>query len=301
VIAPAALALLVAAADLLPEEEARAEPSRSAVRLGEPFDVTAAARHALDEVVELEPPVNLGPFGLRASGCRTTPGERAALTTCTLELQLFALGEQEAPPIALRIRGPAGVRRAVAPGPRITGLATTDPATPAEALAIRPALAPPVRVPAWGRVAGGAGALLLLLAAPVALRAWRRRAHAPLDAPPLPPHDRLARQAAEIAAQELPRQGRGREHVARLAAAVRAYLAAVEPRAPLDLTSGELVSALRTHPVAGTEAGALERFLRAADLVKFAREEPPEEECRAALRFAQRLAETGRPRPAAPP
>jgi hypothetical protein len=293
-----ALALLLGAADGPPDAaaaEARAEPAQRAVRLGEPFDYAVALRHAPDEVVELLPPADLGPFGLRGSSCRTTAGERSAVTVCTLSLQLFALGEHRGPALTLRLRGPAGERQVVAGGAPVESLTTLDRDQPASAQPLRDPPAPPVMVPSWRLLALAGGALSAALLGLLAWRLWRGRQ--PLDAATLalPPWERLARRVGEVAALELPQKGRGREHLDRLAEAVRAYLAAVAPQAHLDLTTAELLAALPARPAPGVDRGALAAFLEEADLVKFARAEPAPEACARHLAFARAMAEAGRP------
>lgn len=288
-----------AAPDPTPAAEARGEPAQRAVRLGEPFDYAVALRHAADETVELVPPADLGPFGLRSSGCRTTAGERSAVTVCTLSLQLFALGEQAVPPLTLRLRGRSGERLVVAAGAPVQSLGTLDRDQPASAQPLREPAAPPVMVRSARLLALAGGALAAVLLGLLAWRRLQRRRRAGPSPLTLPPWERLARRVGEVAALELPQRGRGREHLDRLAEAVRGYLAAVAPPAHLDLTSGELLGALRAHPAPGVDVGALAAFLEEADLVKFARAQPSEVACARALDFARALAEAGRP-PAAP-
>jgi len=277
-----------------PAPGARAESSRAEVPLGEPFELQVALRHEPGEEAELVPPGDLGPFGLRQASCRTTPGERSALTVCTLALQLFALGEQEVPPVALRVRGPSGERLAAAPPVRVRGLGATDPSQPASGLPLREAQAPPVLVRSLAPLAWGGGLLAALLLGLLARRLLRRRP-APQTALALPPHERLSRRVGEIAALELPRRGRGREHVERLSEAVRAFLAAAVPGAAQALTTGELLEALAAERPPYLDLPPLARFLEEADLVKFARAVPPAEGCERALAFARGLAEAALP------
>jgi len=292
------LALAAAAGEAPAAPEARAETSATEVRLGEPFELSIALRHEVAETVELVPPAAgaLGPFGLRHASCRTTPGERGALTVCTLALQLFELGDREVPSAALRVRGPSGERLATAPPVRVKGLSTTDRSQQASAMALRPSQAPPVLVRSLRLLAWAGGVLAAFFLALLVRRLLRRRRE-PTAALVLPPHERLSRRVGEIAALDLPRRGRGREHVDRLAEAVRAFLAAAAPRAPLDLTSAELLAALAAGSPPWLDLAALSRVLAEADLVKFARQVPGEDTCARALSFARELAERARPAP----
>ncbi|HEY7725765.1 MAG TPA: hypothetical protein VH880_10540 [Anaeromyxobacteraceae bacterium] len=292
---PALLALAIAAAG----PDLRAELSRASVRLGEPFELALALRHEPGEAASLAPLPPLEPFALREAGCRTVAGDRSALTTCELALQLLDLGDHVLPPVAVVVRGPAGERRAEARGLRVRALGVTDPAVPAASLPLREPAAPPVEVPRLAPLAWAGGLLAALALAILAVRLWRRRRSRVPAPPPLPPDQRFARRLAEILALELPARGRGREHVERLAEAVRDLLAALAPGAALDLTSAELLAALGARPLSGVDLGALRAFLELADLVKFARHEPPAEACAAASRYAAALGEAARP-PATP-
>jgi len=296
VIAPLLLAVALGAGAA--PEAGRAEPSRSAVRLGEPFDYAVALRHPAGEQVELAPLPDLLPFAASAQACRTGVEGAAALTVCTLRLQLLDLGEHALPELALRVKGPEGERQVPVPGAKVTGLGALDPRVPAAGVALHAPPAPPVRVPTWRPLWLGAAALAALLAALLLWRWWRRRPRA-APAPTLSPQERFERQLADLAAAALPGRGRGREHVARAAGAVREYLAALVPQAALDLTSQELLQALAARPARGVAAEPLRAFLAAADLVKFARHEPSGEECQAALAFGRELLARTRPPPAA--
>jgi hypothetical protein len=147
------------------------------------------------------------------------------------------------------------------------------------------------------RLLAWAGALLAALLLALLARHLLRRRREPTAALVLPPHERLSRRVGEIAALDLPRRGRGREHVDRLAEAVRAFLAAAAERAALDLTTAELLAALAAGPPPWLDLAALSRVLADADLVKFARQVPDEDTCARALAFARGLAERARPAP----
>lgn len=289
--------LLLAALASAGAEAGRAEPSRSAARLGEPFDYAVALRHGAGEQVELAPLPDLAPFSSLGQACRTEAQGTAALTVCTLRLQLLDLGEHAVPELALQVTGPEGERRVPVPGARVTGLGALDPQKPASAVALHAPAAPPVRVPTWWPILLGAGLLLAPPAAWLLWRWWRRRRPAPA-APALSPQERFRRQLEDLAAAGLPARGRRRDHVARAAGAVREYLAAIAPQAALDLTSEELLVALHARPVPGVPPAPLRAFLEGADLVKFARHDPSDAECQAALDYGRSLLDRTLPAPA---
>lgn len=120
--------------------------------------------------------------------------------------------------------------------------------------------------------------LLLALLALAALIWWirrrRRRAAAPLPAAPaLPPRE--AALAALDRAREagLADRGEMKEFYTRISAALREYLAALEPAWGEDRTTTELLAAVRAAAGPAVAAG-LGPILRSADQVKFARREP---------------------------
>lgn len=120
-------------------------------------------------------------------------------------------------------------------------------------------------------------ALLLLLA--LAALAWwiirRKRLRGAILAPAAAVPPREAALAALDRAREagLAERGEMKEFYTRIAAAVRAYLAAVEPGWGEDRTTTELLSVVRTQAGSGT-ATDLAAILRSADQVKFARRDP---------------------------
>lgn len=126
----------------------------------------------------------------------------------------------------------------------------------------------------------------LLLAAAVALSLlalwlWQRRRRVVI-APELP-RPTISPRTTALQALDRAREsgaleaGDHKRFYSDVSAALRAYLAAVEPEAGTDLTTTELGAALRRL---GQEqrTAELQRVLRAADLVKFARREPADTE-----------------------
>lgn len=118
--------------------------------------------------------------------------------------------------------------------------------------------------------------LLVLVAAVALLIAWWRRRPSREVTPArtaIPPRE--AALAALRAAREagLVERGELKEFYTRIAAAVRAYLAAVDPVWSEDLTTTELVGRVRSTAGAGAASG-LAAVLRPADHVKFARRHP---------------------------
>ncbi|BDG10276.1 hypothetical protein [Anaeromyxobacter paludicola] len=285
----AALLLLLAAADA--EPAARAEADKTEVRLGETFRYELSLRHQPSEGYVLAPLPDLAPFAARSATCRTEPdGPDAAVSRCTLTLAVYALGEHRIPDLALQGGGALGERKVKVPGLAVKTVLVTDPETPPRDLPLEDVSGPvEVRVRSWRLVGWAAGvalaAALAFLGGRAALRAWRRRraASAPA-APPEPPDAAFARALEALAAAPL-----DAGLFDRLSTAVRRYLGALSGLPALDLTSAELLEALRARPVPGLDLAALARFAADADLVKFARAAPGAAERDRALAFGRAL------------
>jgi hypothetical protein len=314
-IPPAAAASAATTPPALPQaepKEVRSRLSKAQPRLGEPFDWEIELRHGTAESYALPGQVALPPFQATPMGCRRAPaadrrerpGDSAgqdSITTCTVRLTLFELGAHDLPPLRLEAATPAGRRVLDVPGPRVEAAGVIDPRAPAESLKLRdPAAAVPLLLPTWRPVWLGLGALALVLLAWLGWRAWRRRAaRAAAPAPPVPPAERFARRLDALEAERLPEQGKVREYFFRLSEAVRQYVGALTGVNAPDLTTAELVEALRGSGEAWLDVEALRGFSEDADLIKFARFPAGGYECDAGMRYAREL--LARTRPAASP
>jgi hypothetical protein len=279
------------------EPELRAELSRESVRLGEPFELALALRHEPGEGAALAPLPLLGPFALRDARCRTVAGERSALTTCELELQLLDLGEHELPPIGLAVRGPGGERRAEARGIRVRAIGVTDPAVPAASLPLREPAAPPVEVLRLAPIAWAAGLLAALALGLLALRLWRRRRSRALAAPPYLPTSATPGASPRSWPWRCPPAGAA----ASTSSGSRKRSATSSP--PWRPGRHSISPAPSSWPRWGrsrSRASTSRRCAppRLADLVKFARHEPAPEACAQASEFAAALGDATRPAPA---
>ncbi|HZZ83877.1 MAG TPA: hypothetical protein VFE30_05015 [Anaeromyxobacteraceae bacterium] len=294
-IAAAALALLVTAGGDEPAAVVRSD--RTEVKLGEAFRYEVSLRHQPGEGYALGPLPDLAPFVARGATCRTDPdGPDAALSRCTLTLAVYALGEHRMPDLALHGGGALGTRDVKAPGLVIRTALVTDPETPPAELGLKDLAGPvDVRVRSlrllWWGAAILAAAALAFFGGRAALAAWRRRRRAP-EAPAIPSEPADLRFARELEA--LSRAPLAPALFDRLSVEVRRYLGALSGFAALDLTTEELLQSLRARAVPGLDLAALERFARAADLVKFARAAPTPEERAAALAFGRALLEATR-------
>jgi hypothetical protein len=280
---------------------ARADKAR--VKLGEPFGYQIEIRHAPDEWYVLRGEPALAPFRAQGVRCRRDARRGEVLTTCTMQLALFALGDVDVPDLVFEVDRPAGKARLVVPGPRVTGLGMLDPAAPPEAIPLRAAPPAPLLVRSfrllWWTLGALALAALLAAAAVTASRWWGRRGA--VATPALSPAERFERRLQALGTERLVEQGRGEEHVTRLSEAVRDYLASVTGQPALDLTTAELLAALATAPDQRLDLAGLELFLGGADRVKFARQPAGPAQCAAGLEYAWDLLQRTRPPAGGPP
>lgn len=280
---------------------ARADKAR--VKLGEPFEYRIEIRHAPEEWYLLRGEPAVQPFHAEGVRCRRDAQGGEVLTTCTMRLALFALGDVDVPDLVFEVDRPAGKARLVVPGPRITGLGALDPAASPASIPLRVAPPAPLLVRSlrllWWTLGALAAAALLTGAALAAFRWWERRGA--LALPSLSPAERLERRLQALGVERLADLGRGEEHVTRLSEAVREYLASVTGLPALDLTTSELLGALAGAPDPRLDLSGLELFLRGADRVKFARQPAGSEQCAAGLEFAWALLQRTRPPAGGPP
>ncbi|MCA9694758.1 MAG: hypothetical protein KC636_34580, partial [Myxococcales bacterium] len=125
-----------------------------------------------------------------------------------------------------------------------------------------------------------AGFLLALL--------WRRFASRPrevLGPPPVPPHERALTALSELEGAGLLETGLVQDYYLELTEIAKGYLEGRFGVEALDRTTDEIRRALteRGERIEPLTPAAVLRFLENADLVKFARAAPPEDEARAAL------------------
>jgi hypothetical protein len=145
------------------------------------------------------------------------------------------------------------------------------------------------------------GGLLALFAAALAAllwRWWRRRPRRlPPPPPPRPPWEVALEELFDIRNAGLVPAGRLAEHFDRVSDVVRKYLGARFDFDGLESTTREALHRLRNVKPGPAVLPDIERFLREADLVKFARQTPTEVQCSEALTQAEAIVTATRPVP----
>jgi hypothetical protein len=146
----------------------------------------------------------------------------------------------------------------------------------------------------------GIGAIALLAGALLAwlIGRWLKRPKpVPPPPPPRPPWEVALEGLHDLRHGGLTREGRFAEHFARSSDIVRRYLGDRYGFDGLESTTREMLGELRATTPRIPVLDEIERFLRQADLVKFARLTPSEPECATALSEAQLIVERTIPPP----
>ncbi|MCP3905884.1 MAG: hypothetical protein GY715_19850 [Planctomycetes bacterium] len=230
-------------------------------------------------------------------------------------LDTFAAGEAELPPVVLaftdaRPETVAGGADAIegtleSEAIMVTVRSVLDADAPPEAFRdIRGELPADVFAPyreqqarrRW-MTAGVVGAAVLLLGALGAWLVWRHARPVP-PAPPIPADVWARGELDRLAADDLPSGQRFDEFYVRLSGIVREY---IERRfsimAPERTTDEFLAEARRSAALSDDHKTLLKSFLRAADMVKFARHLPTVPECETALASARGFVDQTRATP----
>ncbi len=149
----------------------------------------------------------------------------------------------------------------------------------------------------------GVGAIALLVGALLAflIGRWLKRPRpVPPPPPPRPPWEVALEALHDLRHAGLTREGRFAEHFDRVSDIVRRYLGDRYGFDGLECTTREMLGELRGTTPRIPVLDECERFLRQADLVKFARLTPTEPECTAAVADAELIIERTVPAPAPP-
>lgn len=260
---------------LPPGVTAKVEPER--VRLGEPFHYVVSVTRPTNERFDLAPPADLGAFSLRGLERRRQDGLRDATTRFDLTLALYDLGAQPLPPLSLQAVLPTGQTRLVVAGPTVTAIRVSKPGD--KLLDI----AGPVQLfeRALGPIAVTLGLCLVAAVAALAVRRWRRRPRS------LATRSRLALDA--LVRARLVEGGQTQEFFFALDDIARRHLGERFGLDALECTTRELIVQLRNQDALAPLLDELIHFLRAADLVKFARAAADRDTAASALAFAYRL------------
>ncbi len=271
-----------------PDVIARLEPER--VHLAETFELVIEVRRPDGTRIQLPDPLDPGALELVGEVKRSQrQAEGHVVETLRVPLAAFALDDVETPALTLRLADgellevpplPVQVLRSLDAEAAGQGLA--EAATP---LALERFDSRPVAVLA------ALGIFALLLAG----FSWmnRRRGRPAIVAPPAPP----PRPADEVALEKLDALARSpwirarelERFVDAAVAVLREYLGTRYRLAALDMTSGELLTALEGVLDARLEVAEIGAILDSADLVKFARASTTAQACAGLIESIRKL------------
>lgn len=237
-------------------------------------------------------PKVLGPFEVRsATRMPPIPVDGKRRTQLQFVLMTFDAGSVEVPPLEVSYHDTNDANAApmtLATNPISIAVTTVvgDDAEPTSYRDIKEAADMPTEF-AWTWWIVGAGVLVVCIIVVLLIVLMARRGKEERIAPPLPPHEWALRELESLERDGLIHQRAFEPFYVRLSAIVRGYL---ERRfgmmAPERTTDEFLREAGRSKSLTSEQRESLGSFLRAADMVKFARYEPAETDCEAALRSA---------------
>jgi hypothetical protein len=266
----------------------RASVEAAAPRVGERLFLTLEIDEPAGwKVAPLPEKLDLGPFRVRGVERIPRPDGQAF----RLAIVPLQAGDSEIPEIALAAHGPDGRELEVATEPVRITVASNLPepsgeeqAAPPEPADLKPALSAPRN---WVPVI--VAVVLLVLAAALAFRLWRKLRRRESREVTEPARREPLRPAWEIAMEELDRiasenyVGRGelkRQYI-EVTDALRTYLEHRYGVPALESTTSDLNELLRRAPLPGETSARILSLLREADLVKFAKASPEPSDARA--------------------
>ncbi len=262
------------------------------VKLGEPTTLEVLVAHEPGQRYELKTPGDLGDFDYLGQERSRVDGADRSTTTLKIKLSAFQLGQLDTPNLELEVTSPDGV--VTLPVPRaklevVSSLPADAQTKGANLYDVKPPEEVPVRT--WR--------LLYILAGLLALAALgylinkylqRPRPVAVVNLPPPEPlHVRATKALDALAAENLPGKGEFKPYYFRLSEIVRGYLGELYGFEALESTTPELLTALRARTTPGLPMNDLVAFAESSDFVRYAKQEPSLEQCKADLELAYRI------------
>ena len=277
------------------EPQAVLEADVTEVTVGDRISARITIEHSADETVEWATEVDLSPFEILefAPTAARIAGDRA-VSEALLTLTVFELGEVEIPSLSFSVTDPTGAARSVTTDPFVIGVGSVgldeggdirDVKGPRDIALALTSLLP------W--------VLALLLAGLLVAWALRRRGaptpRARPSAPVRPPHEIACAALDRLESVPLLESAQVKAFHIDVSQVLRAYIEARFGIDALEMTTGELVAALRQDGFGGPLLDDTRRFLDACDLVKFAKRRPGADESRALIPLARRFVDETRP------
>jgi hypothetical protein len=276
---------------VLPPLRVQSRATPTTVKLGEPFVFEIVVTHEKTQRYELPTPGELGAFDYVTQTRERIDGADSSTTTFQVTLQGFELGKQRVPTLELELSDPAGMVKMPVSGPEVEVVSSLPPDAEkgADLYDVRKPEELPVRT--WRLVWALLIGLVVALLAYGAFRYLQRPKPVVVtpERPKEPLHVRANQALDQLAAQNLPGQGRSREFYFRLSEVVRSYLGERYEFEALESTTPELLEALRTRHTPGLPMAELTAFANESDFVRYARAAPGPDACKAALELGYRI------------
>ncbi len=279
--------------------------STTAAAVGDPITVVVTVRHAADAELRWPDPVDAAPFELlEPPAARSTEVEGGRESRLELRVAAFDLGQLSFPSLDLEVVDAGGGVTPVATGAVAVAVESVGRDEGGDIRDIKGPLAIPfaaVTLLPWLAAAAA------LAAAAVWLHRRRRRrtrpeARAPA-VPPRPAHEVALEALDALEAARLLERGEIKTYHVRLSDILRVYVEGRFGVDAMEMTTGEVVAALRGTEAGGGVAADVRRLLDRCDLVKFAKLRPALPACRELAPLARSVVAAARvePVPAAPP
>jgi hypothetical protein len=284
------------------------EVTPDSLTIGDPFTAHVRVRTDMQSQVSFAAEPELGSTAQLLDFAEQPPrpveGSDTQVWQANYRVALYDVGEHMLPPFRVQVkRGPTAAE--VTSDSVFVFVATVldDSAAAADLVDIKQQRDLRVPLPLWVWII----LAVLLLAALLGWLWWRRRnrgLHEVIVEPPKPAHEVALQALRQLETRRLPLDGHVKQHYIELSEILRAYLenAPVFGIPALEETTDEIVRSLKDRGTASERVQHVQALCEEADLVKFAKHQPPVDECMRSLErvadFVRQTARQPQPGPA---
>lgn len=304
------LAGLALAQEPSPAAKATLEIEPAAATVGDLLRVTLAVELALTD--RLDPPQlasQYGAFSVIEGGWQEPQAHAAGQRWIWRgALSAYRPGVLELPALRLKFTGEGGKSYEVETAAREITIRSVLPAEGAEEPTLADLKQPVSIAPDYRALVSAAGILALLLLVSLLLWWLHRRYAGRLAAVPVPgdpfhrtpPHVWVYEQLRQLLERRLAEQGHVELFFSELSRIVKLYLSGRYRVELMERTTAEVPGGLRQAGAGEAAIAAVAELLGRCDRVKFAKQQPGLEDCRAAVEQAYRIVDATRPADAPP-